>query len=154
MELAPGAGDGCSTRDGAGLRRRLAAAPGLNLSVTRHGRYRDASGHGGDRDLRVSTHFGLHDEVAHTALDDDARVVGHRPLDYEIAPDTNTINLDLRFAHHRALHPDVSLVKSVCGVGAGAKRGVRALSFKKPEAREVRVFVRHCITRERVKIAI
>ena len=29
----------------------------------------------------------------------------------------------------------------------------RALSFKKSEAREVRVFVRHCITRERVEIA-
>ena len=43
---------------------------------------------------------------------------------------------------------------SVCGVGACAKNGARALSFKKSEAREVRVFVRHCITRERVEITI
>ena len=44
-ELAAGAGDGRRARDGAGLRRGLGAAPGLNLSVTGHGRYRDASGH-------------------------------------------------------------------------------------------------------------
>ena len=59
MELAAGAGDGRRPRDGAGLRRRLAAAPGLNLGVTGHGRYRDASGHRWESDLRVSTHFGL-----------------------------------------------------------------------------------------------
>ena len=83
MELAAGAGDGRRARDGAGLRRRLAAAPGLDLSVPRHGRYRDASGHlADDGDLRVSTHLGLHDDVAHTAprVDEDARVVGHRTL--------------------------------------------------------------------------
>ena len=59
MELAAGAGDGCSARDGAGLRRRLAAAPGLNLGVTGHGRYRDASGHPTDLDASLPTHFGL-----------------------------------------------------------------------------------------------
>ena len=36
LELAAGAGDGRRARDGAGLRRRLAAAPGLNLGVTGH----------------------------------------------------------------------------------------------------------------------
>ena len=34
------------------------------------------------------------------------------------------------------------------------KTSVRALSFTKSEAREVGVFVRHCITRERVEIGI
>ena len=38
LELAPGAGDGRRARDGAGLRRRLGAAPGLDLGVTRHRR--------------------------------------------------------------------------------------------------------------------
>ena len=74
LELAAGAGDGRRASDGAGLRRRLGAAPGLNLGVTGHGRYRDASGHlADDGDLRVSTHFGLHDEVAHTAPRVEAR---------------------------------------------------------------------------------
>ena len=86
LELAAGAGDGRRARDGAGLRRGLGAAPGLNLGVTGHGRYRDASGHlADDGDLRVSTHFGLHDEVAHTAprVDEDAtgypRATGTEP---------------------------------------------------------------------------
>ena len=35
LELAAGAGDGRRARDGAGLRRRLGAAPGLDLGVTR-----------------------------------------------------------------------------------------------------------------------
>ena len=36
LELAAGAGDGRRARDGAGLRRGLGAAPGLNLGVTGH----------------------------------------------------------------------------------------------------------------------
>ena len=64
MELAAGAGDGCSARDGAGLRRRLAAAPGLNLGVTGHGRYGDASGHLADLDACLPTHFGLHFDLS------------------------------------------------------------------------------------------
>ena len=122
MELAPGAGDGCSTRDGAGLRRRLAAAPGLNLGVTGHGRYRDASGHLADSDARLPTHFGLHSEIAHTTPDFYLHAVGHRTLDY-------------------------------CWSWCYLKRVSARASFKKSEAREVRVFVRHCITRERVEIA-
>ena len=41
LELAAGTGDGRRARDRAGLRRRLGAAPGLNLSITGHGRYRE-----------------------------------------------------------------------------------------------------------------
>ena len=86
LELAAGAGDGCSARDGAGLRRRLAAAPGLNLGVTGHGRCRDASGHPTDLDASLPTHFGLHFEVAYTTVNFYQRAVSHRTLDYEIAP--------------------------------------------------------------------
>ena len=37
VDLVAGAGDGRRARDGAGRRRRLAAAPSLNLGVTGHG---------------------------------------------------------------------------------------------------------------------